>query len=237
MNCPVCQASISKDARFCSSCGARLDAGDTQAVPLPPTEPGPVPVNIAHAEPRLFGVVPPVLAFGLSCVLIGVAVVMFAVGNWAVGLIALGLAALLFALFLEAARHAPTSPVARTALRAGDFVTDWLGFLGGSASAWTAAGREILRLRNEVRELRPERDEVQFALGGAAYRENEAETASLRARLRDLDRQIAEREAASEAALERARKRSSRERLAVQPTEKLEAPERRDGDSTGEDVG
>src|SRR5688500_9586082 len=116
MKCPTCQASIAKDARFCSSCGARLDAGDTQAVPLPPTEPGPVPVNIAHAEPRLFGVVPPVLAFGLACVLIGVAVVTFVMGNWAVGLIALGLAALLFALFLGAARHAPTSPVARKAL-------------------------------------------------------------------------------------------------------------------------
>lgn len=236
MNCPICKASISEDARFCSSCGARLDAGETQAVPLPPTEPGPTPVNYAHVEPRLFGVVPPVPALALACLLVVVAIVVLAAGNWISSLLVLVIAVLLFVLFLGGARRAPAGGVARRVLAGVDHVTSWVGFVGGSAGAWSAAGREVLRLRGEIRALRPERDDVQFALGDAAYRENASETAALRARLRDLDREIAEREAAGAAALERARRRSRRERLAVQQTQRLEAVEREPGDTSGEDV-
>jgi hypothetical protein len=221
LECPSCGASAPAGARFCSSCGTRLDGGDTQAVPLPPDEPGPVPVNIAHAEPRLFGVVPPLFAFGLACVLITLAIVTFAIGSWVFGLALVIVAAVLFALFVGAARHAPTSPVAQATLTAGERISSWIGFFTGSASAWSTAGREVLRLRGELRALRPEREEVQYALGGAAYRERDSEVASLRARLRDLDREIAQRETASEAALAQARRRSRKERLAVRPTEQI----------------
>jgi hypothetical protein len=237
VNCPTCGASVTKKARFCSSCGARLDAGETQAAPLPPTEPSPTPVNYAQAEPRLFGVVPPVLTLVLAGLLLLLALVMLVAGNWVSALLVLVIAMLLFVLFLGSARRAPAGSVAGRAMAATDRLGGWVGFVGGSAGAWSAAGREVLRLRNEIRGLQPERDDVQFALGDAAYRENASETAALRARLRDLDREIAEREAASAAALERARRRSRRERLAVQPTQKLEPPERGAGDSAGEDVG
>jgi hypothetical protein len=184
-----------------------------------------VPVSIVHAEPRLFGVVPPLFAFGLACLLIGFAIVAFAIGNWVAGLLLLIVAAVLFVLFVGAARHAPTSPVAQATLTAGERISSWFGFFTGSASAWSTAGREVLRLRGELRALRPEREEVQYALGGAAYHERDSEVASLRARLRDLDREIAQREMASEAALAEARRRSRREHLAVRPTEQLSVEE------------
>jgi hypothetical protein len=220
--CPSCGAPVDAEARFCSSCGTRLDAGETQAVPLPPTEQGPVPMRHVQVEPRLFGVVPAGLTLVLGGVLALAGIILLATGGVLSGLLVLVIAALLLTLFFGAAQHAPTSPLATKALSAVDYVKSWLGFLGGSASAWSAAGREVLRLRREIRSLRPERDDVQFALGGAAYRENEAEAASLRAHLRDLDRAIAERESACERALARARKVSRRERLAVQATERIE---------------
>lgn len=225
LECPSCGASAPAAARFCSNCGTRLDGGDTQAVPLPPSEPGPVPVNIAHADPRLFGVVPPLFALGLACLLTVLAIVAFAVGNWVIGLALVIVAVVLFVLFVGAARHAPTSPVAQATLTAGDRITSWIGFFTGSANAWSTAGREVLRLRGELRALRPEREQVQYALGGAAYRERDSEVASLRARLRDLDREIDERVAASAATLEQARRRSRKERLAVRPTEKMTVDE------------
>lgn len=184
-----------------------------------------MPVNIAHADPRLFGVVPPLFALGLACLLTVLAIVAFAVGNWVIGLALVIVAAVLFVLFVGAARHAPTSPVAQATLAAGDRITSWIGFFTGSANAWSTAGREVLRLRGELRALRPEREEVQYALGGAAYRERDSEVASLRARLRDLDREIDERVAASAATLEQARRRSRKERLAVRPTEKMTVDE------------
>lgn len=184
-----------------------------------------MPVNIAHADPRLFGVVPPLFALGLACLLTVLAIVAFAVGNWVIGLALVIVAAVLFVLFVGAARHAPTSPVAQATLTAGDRITSWIGFFTGSANAWSTAGREVLRLRGELRALRPEREEVQYALGGAAYRERDSEVASLRARLRDLDREIDERVAASAATLEQARRRSRKERLAVRPTEQMTVDE------------
>jgi hypothetical protein len=232
LECPSCGASAPAEARFCSSCGTRLDGGDTQAVPLPPSEPGPVPVNVVHAEPRLFGVVPPLFAFGLACLLIALAIVAFALGSWVLGLALVIVAAVFFVLFVGAARHAPTSPVVRATLTAGERISSWFGFVTGSANAWSTAGREVLRLRGELRTLRPEREDVQYALGGAAYRERDSEVASLRARLRDLDREIAERETAGEAALAQARRRSRRERLAVQPTEQLSVEEIKKEDET-----
>jgi hypothetical protein len=225
LECPSCGVSAPAAARFCSSCGARLDGGDTQAVPLPPSEPAPAPVSIAHAEPRLFGVVPPLFAFGLGCLLAVLAIVAFAVGNWVVGLALVIVSGAFFALFVGAAKHAQSSPIAQATLTVGDRIRSWIGFAGGSANAWSAAGREVLRLRGELRALRPEREQVQYALGDAAYRERESEVASLRARLHDLDRAIDERVAAGAAAVEHARRRSRRERLAIRPTEQMSVDE------------
>lgn len=236
MTCPSCQAEVPGDARFCPQCGARLDAGDTEAVEMPATEPAPTPVTYVHAEPRLYGIVPTGPALLLSGALAVGAAVLLALGNWLPAVLVLVIALLLFLPALAAARHAPDSAVARNMVAATDTARGWIGFVGGSAGAWSAAGRDVLRLRTEIGRLRPERDDVQFALGEAAYREDAAATAALRARLRDLDRELTSHELAIGEALERARRKSRRERRAIQPTERFEAIKSEPGDAAGKDV-
>lgn len=236
MKCPSCQTEVPEDARFCPSCGTRLDTGDTGIAELPPTEPAPTPVTYVQQEPRLYGVVPPGPALVSSGVLAVGAVVLLILGNWLLALLVLVIALLLFLPALAAARHASDSVVARNMVSAADNARGWVGFVGGSAGAWSSAGRDVLKLRNEIRRLRPERNDAQFALGDAAYREDAAATASLRARLRDVDREITSRELAISEALERARRKSRRERRAIQVTERVEAIKSDSGDSTGKDV-
>jgi hypothetical protein len=236
MTCPSCQTEVPEDARFCPSCGTRLDTGDTGIAELPPTEPAPTPVTYVQPEPRLYGVVPPGPALVAAGVLAILALLLLIFGNWLLALLVLVIALLLFLPALAAARHAPDSVVASGVVSAADAARGWVGFVGGSAGAWSAAGREVLKLRNEIRRLRPDRNDAQFALGDAAYREDAAATASLRARLRDLDREIASRELAIGEALERARRKSRRERRAIQATERVEAIESDSGDSTRKDV-
>jgi Uncharacterised protein family UPF0547 len=236
MTCPSCQTEVPEDARFCPSCGTRLDTGDTAIADLPPTEPAPTPITYVQAEPRLYGVVPPGPALIAAGALAVGALILLVLGNWLLALLVLVIALLLFLPALGAARRAPDSVVARNVVAATDAARGWLGFVGGSAGAWSAAGREVLRLRTEIRRLRPERDDVQFSLGDAAYREDAGATASLRARLRDLDREITSRELAIGEALERARRKSRRERRAIQPTERVEAIESEPGDAPGKDV-
>src|SRR5213082_3236427 len=86
---------------------SRDQADQTRRVPLPPEETGPVPVSLVHAEPRWFGVPPPLLLFGLAASLFVLALVLLAVGSWPSGLILLGLSTLLTAAFLETARRRP----------------------------------------------------------------------------------------------------------------------------------
>ncbi len=69
-----------------------------------------MPVNVVHADPRLFGVVPPLFAFGLACLLIALAIPAFALGSWVVGLALVIVAAVLFVLFVGAAQARTVEP-------------------------------------------------------------------------------------------------------------------------------
>jgi hypothetical protein len=174
-----------------------------------------------RAERRLFGVVPSTLTFVVACFLLALAAVLLAARNWIVGVALLACSGALFVVFYSAARRDPTSALARTALRASSRIRGWVGFVGESAGAWSEAGRDLVRRRRELRALRAERSREQFALGGAAYAEDDVEVATLRARLRDLDHAIADRERAAAETLARARRRVARERFAIQPTQQL----------------
>ena len=58
-NCANCGARRSPSgARFCAACGTPVQSGDTVRADVPPNETGPVPVIVAQATPRWFGLAP-----------------------------------------------------------------------------------------------------------------------------------------------------------------------------------
>jgi hypothetical protein len=207
--CPACGSANAAVANFCANCGHRLGAGAEGSVAY------------TVAPPRLFGVLSPVATFVLACVLLLGALVVFAAGSWILGILLLAIAVAVLVLFFGAAERDPSSAVARGAVTARDRLRDWTSFATGSAGAWTKAGRVVLRIKRELRSLRSERASVQLALGEAAYREDEAATASLRVRMQEIDAAISSRERDRVEALAHARRHVAEERAAGQPTERL----------------
>jgi ABC-type multidrug transport system fused ATPase/permease subunit len=156
-------------------------ADETRWVELP-DETGPVPVSFVRAEPRWFGVPPPLMLLLVTVLTFVLAIALFASGSWPFGLIFLGLSALLAAALLELARRRP-----------------WDG-----AWSWVIPRLELLRVRSqalaESQRLRgnqavieAERRAALLRLG-EAERSGDAEAASAaRVRLEELKR--AERKA------------------------------------------
>jgi hypothetical protein len=101
----------------------------------------------------------------------------------------------------------------------GDRVRDWWRFVFASTAARSRASREILAARSELARLRAEFRRTQLELGGAAYREDAAETERLRARMRELDERACGVERRSHRAVGEAEQEIGEERLAIQPTE------------------
>ena len=198
--CPVCRLAAAQDARFCSNCGSPLD-GETAPESISYSQPSP---------PRLFGVLAPLPTFVLAAILFAGGIIALVLQSWVLAVMLLAFSAALFVLFYGAAERDPSSGVARAALGAVGRVSGWTRFLSGSAGAWSDAGRRLYDLRRELAPLRRERREVQFALGDAAYRQDEGTVASLRARMAEIDDAIAERE--------REREEPSRRRAGVSRT-------------------
>lgn len=204
--CPACRLAVAPDARFCPNCGSRVDG-----------EPG-GPIAYSQPEARLFGVLSPLPTFVLAVVFLVGAVVAFITGSWVLGIMLLAFSAAVFVLFYGAAERDPSSGVARAALGAVDRVTGWTRFAQGSAGAWGSAGRRLFELRRELRPLRAERREVQHALGDAAFRQDEAAVASLRARMAEIDDAITVNERTQEDVRAQARSRVEDERFASRET-------------------
>lgn len=215
--CPACGEASPPSAKFCPSCGHRLSEDVEQ-------------VAYTQAPPRLFGVLSPTATFVLGCFLLLATLLAFVAGSWVLGILLLAASGAVFVLFYGAAERDPSNPVSRGALTAKERVRGWTAFTAGSAGAWTRAGRDVVRLRKEVRALRREREQVQRALGEAAYREDDATTASLRTRMREIDDAVSDRERERVATLARARHRVDDERVAVSPTQVLAPDEPEPGD-------
>jgi ribosomal protein L40E len=204
--CWRCGAAAPAGARFCPTCGHAL-LGDGQREDY---EPG---------VPRLFGVLSPLTTLVFGCMLLLGAIVAFAAASPIAAIVLLALAGAVFVLSYGAAERERSSAASRRLLRATQAVRGWTSFTTSSAGAWSRAGRQIWRLRAELRRLRRERRDAQLTLGDAAYRGDEAAVALLRERMRHLDGEIESREAARTAALSRARRRVADERTAAHHTE------------------
>lgn len=214
--CPRCGADVPARARFCPECGTALDGPvhNTQIVPVPSEETGPVPISMNRAEPRWFGVTPPALLLGVSAALLLLAIVLFAIGHWPYGLILLGLAALLLAAFMEAARRRPHEHAARAGSDARERArSKWEEFRARSVAA-----AEARRIQSQLLIIDTERNRQLGFLGVAAHRHDSTGEAAARSALAELDEREAALQARLEEQLELAGERIRKAKLPVQDT-------------------
>jgi hypothetical protein len=206
----VCAGVVPEDANYCPSCGLELIEGDDPTYTRP--------------TPKLFGVVSPTAAFVLACLLLLGAIAAAMAGSIVFTILLLAAAAAVFVLFYGAAERDPSGRVASAALAGDQRLRGWTTSTGSWARAWSGAGRDVLRLKREVRALNGERQRLRPALGDAAYRNDEPALSILRARMKEIDDAVAARERERVAAVARARTQADDARVAVQPTEVI-APE------------
>jgi hypothetical protein len=176
-------------------------------------------VELQHVPPRLFGRVPPLGVLAGGALLLLAAVAMLAIGSFVLGPVLLVFAVVLLGLYLVAARHLPPTRVGRHAVSGLWRARDQLRLAGSAARAWSGAGRETLSLQRELRRLGRERDRVQHALGGAAYRGDASSVGELQGRMGELERRMA---ACAERIVEARREadeRVSKARAPLGPTE------------------
>jgi hypothetical protein len=190
---------------------------ETAAFEVPPaTE---TPATWDETRPRYFGVTPHGLAAVIAAFAFGAGVVLLASGYVLAGVLLFLAAALLAAIFAEQARRRRDSAFDRIAAAAVDHTRALAGFTGSSVRAWTGAGRELARLRLEANRRAKERNQLQYALGGAVHAGDEAETARLREQMQAADARIAACVAEANQVVERMRATRAQEKLAVVATE------------------
>lgn len=159
----------------------------TRRVELP-DEAGPVPVSIVHAEPRWFGVPPPLMLLSLAGACLLFAIGLFAAGGWPFGLILLGLAALFAAAFLEVAKRRPDSEATRRIRAAATRARSWSGARLEVARARSSVLAEDQRVRSARAVIESDRRQALLQLGEAVRSEDDAAEATARERLSELER-------------------------------------------------
>jgi len=223
-SCPHCGATLEADARFCPQCGRTVEES-TRVLEVPPDETGPVPVQRARAEPRLYGVTPVTFVFVLAAVALTLAVVLFATGHWPIALILLGLTLLLALFGLEAARRRPEGAVSRSTTEALDSFRERAGVAAGALATRGRVTTQLLAVRRELQRMGQLRARLLYELGDAVYRGDEQAGEDARRRVDELDRLAAQREVEMQSIVEQAQRRIQRRVLEVQPTEVAEQPE------------
>ena len=226
-SCPNCGSPVPAKARFCPECGTRLgeDAATTAVVEPPPHETAPSPVSVSAAEPRWFGVTPPVAVFALAIAALAVAVVLLAAERWVPGGLILAAAVLLFVAFAEVARRKPDGAVAEASAGALGRARARAGYAVDAFTTRSRASRDLARMRREAMELEQERERGLRALGASVYGDDRKGTKRLRAELAELDARIERKEAEMATIAAQARERIENRRLEVSPTEMVEIPE------------
>jgi hypothetical protein len=210
--CSHCGAELPADATFCPACGRR-----TADLPADETVRG-FPIDVHRAEPRWFGLEPPVLVLAVMAVLLVLGIVLLATGSLAVGVIAIVLAACLLPSFLAGARRWPDTPFARVGLSTAGRVRDEADVAVASISTWSSAGRDVVRLRKEQFQLRRDRDAKIRELGVSVY-EGDGRADDLHAAAKELDERIEANERELQRTVAGARRRVKKGRAAVATTQ------------------
>lgn len=213
--CSHCGAELPESAAFCPACGRRTDA--------PPAAVREVPIDVQHAEPRWFGLGPPVFVFAVATALLVLGIVLVATGEVLIGAIAIVLALCLVPSFLAGARRWPETALARAGVSAADRVRDEAEVAVDSISTWSKAGRDAVRVRRQQSRLRREREATIRELGTSVYAED-GRADGLKAAARELDRQLEQNERELARTIAGARRRVRKERAAAVATEVI-APE------------
>jgi hypothetical protein len=226
-NCANCGARLPQGGRFCPECGVRTSvANDATAVEeIPPDETGRVPVHKVAAAPRYFGIAPPLALFALALASLVAAILVFVAGKAIAGALLLAAAALFSVLFVAASKRLPENAVARTGRRVVGTVRDRTGFAVEAVSVYSAARKELFRLRRELSELAAERAEAARALGEAVYAGAKDDVEAGHNRMSELDQAIADKEREMTTVTASAHERIQRAQLQVQPTEVVEPPQ------------
>ena len=224
--CANCGSRLTKKARFCPECGARVGAtsDETAIQELPPDETGQVPVAMTTAEPRFFGVTPPAAVIALAGASLALAIVLLLTDHFIFGGVLLVVAGVLFMLFAGLVRRAPETPVARASAGALGAVRARAGFAVETLAAHSSARVELFRLRRELAELLAQRAEFARALGEAVYADNPEATESARSSMAEVDDLIYAKEEQMQQTAAGAMERIERAQLQVQPT-MIETPE------------
>ena len=210
--CTHCGGDLPADASFCPSCGRR-----TNGAPVVRN----VPIDVQHAEPRWFGLGPPVFVFGVAVALVALGIVLVATGALFLGLIALVLAIVLVPSFLAGARRWPETRLARAGVSTADRARDEASAAAGAVTTWSRAGRDAVRIRREQFRLRREREARIRELGASVYADD-GRAEELKAAARALDEGIDRNERELARTIAGARRTVRRERAAVVTTQIVE---------------
>ena len=165
---------------------SRDPADETLRVELPPDEIGPVPVSVAHADTRWFGVPPPVVLLVLAVGSFVGAIVCFT-GPWPFGIILLGVSGLCVAAFVEVAKRRPDSAFTRVAADAAVAGRRRAGTSLELLWARSRAVAERQRVHTARSVIESERRSARLRLAEAERSEDGPEAAALRRRLEELD--------------------------------------------------
>ena len=228
-SCQACGAKLPTKSKFCPECGAAVASGDTIVQEVPPAEDGPTPVEPHVSERRYFGVPPAGVLLVLAIVGLVAAIALFATGLWPWGLIVLGVALFMFTGFVSAKRHGPGED--DPASRAFASVRSRAGVAKETIAAHGGARIELARLRRDASGLARQRSERARELGEAVYAKNTTATKELKQRMKEIDDELAAKEAQMAKVTIDAHERVGKAKLQVQPTQVVtdempdEAPE------------
>jgi len=201
--CSACGAASTWEARYCQQCGRPL----------------------GESVPRYYGVLSPGPAFVLCCTLLVAAVSVLIAGGTIVALVLVAVAIAAFVFFYEAARRYPEDRVARAVVSSGRNLRGWARFALASVVAWARAARDVVRLRQESRALRRQREPILRSIGAALYEDDEPLVQTLLGRIREIDGELAKHEEARVQVVAAARRHVDEERGSARSTRQFSVEE------------